>query len=50
MGYVYGEYRLAKDIEDFIYLYKLIDVTDLSPILDYIEEITADEFFNLNEL
>ena len=49
-GYIYGEYRLAKDIEDFIYLYKLVNVTDLSPILDYIEEITADEFFNLNQL
>lgn len=49
-GNINGEYRLAKDIEDFIYLYKLANATDLSPILDYIEEITAEEFFDLNTI
>ena len=50
-GYIYGEIRLAKDIEDFIHLYGLVNPADkLLPILDYIEEITADEFFNLNQL
>lgn len=50
-GYIYGDVRLAKDIEDFIYLYGQINPADkLLLVLDYIEEITADEFFNLNEL
>ena len=51
MGYMYGDFRLCKDINDFIYLYGLVhDNSSLLSILDYIEEITADEFFNLNEL
>ena len=51
MDYIYGDRRLCKDINDFIYLYGLTnDNSLLLPILDYIEEITADEFFNLNEL
>ena len=51
MGYIYGDSRLCKDINDFIYLYGLTNNnSSLLPILDYIEEITADEFFNLNEL
>lgn len=49
-GYIYLEFRLAKDLKDYQYLYSLHD-SDTAPkmdaIIDNVIEITEEEFYNI---
>lgn len=48
-GYIYTEFRLAKDLKDYQYLYSLHDSTTapkMDAIIDNVIEITEEEFYN----
>ena len=50
-GHIYTEFRLAKDLKDFRYLYSLHDSTIASKmdfIIDNVVEISEDEYYNTN--
>lgn len=49
-GHIYNEFRPAKDLEDFRYLYSLSDSSSaekLDIIIDNIIEITEEEYFKI---
>lgn len=48
-GYIYTEFRLAKDLKDYQYLYSLHDsatAPKMDAIIDNVIEITEEEFYN----
>lgn len=50
-GAIYTEFRLAKDLKDFRYLYSLHDsvlASKMDFIIDNVVEITEDEYYNTN--
>lgn len=50
-GHIYTEFRLAKDLNDFRYLYSLRDSTIASRIdfiIDNVVEISEEEYYNTN--
>lgn len=50
-GYIYTEFRLAKDLKDFRYLYILHDsavAPKMDAIIDNVVEITEEEFYKID--
>lgn len=50
-GAIYTEFRVAKDLKDFRYLYSLRDsvlASKMDFIIDNVVEITEDEYYNTN--